>query len=70
MELSKSQSFRTLIEPCFKILNKIEGNIDCFNDIIIFKNNELKAKFNVIYFGGDIQVKTEISTIILTKSFI
>lgn len=40
----------------FFILRKLEGNIDCFNDVIILKSSESKAKFNLIFFGGDIQV--------------
>ena len=41
----------------FKNFTKIEGNVDCFNDVLIFKSTNLNANYNLIYFGGDIQVK-------------
>ncbi|CAF0715861.1 unnamed protein product [Brachionus calyciflorus] len=41
--------------PCNTILYKIEGNPDCFNDVIIFKCSKDQPKYNLIYFGGDIQ---------------
>ena len=37
-----------------KIFNKIEGYNHTSNDVILFKSKHL-AKFNLIYFGGDIQ---------------
>ncbi|RNA32594.1 hypothetical protein BpHYR1_038721 [Brachionus plicatilis] len=37
------------------ILKQLEGNSDCFNDVIIIKCTQSKAKYNLIYFGGDIQ---------------
>lgn len=43
------------LKNIYKIFNRIEGNTGCFNDVIIFKQN-LKPNFNLIYFGGDIQV--------------
>lgn len=41
----------------FKIFNKVEGNNGKLNDVIIFYQN-VTAKYNVIYFGGDAQVLT------------
>lgn len=43
-----------------KIFNKIEGNTDCFNDVILFYSNskESISKYNLIYFGGDLQVNS------------
>lgn len=38
------------------LLTKLEGNKDCFNDVIIMKCSQSNAKYNLIYFGGDIQV--------------
>lgn len=40
------------------VLRKLEGNADCFNDVIIIKCSQSNAKYNLIYFGGDIQVIT------------
>ena len=40
-----------------KIFSRVEGNTDCFNDVIVFRRpEETKAKFNLIFFGGDVQV--------------
>ena len=39
----------------YKIFARVEGAESCYNDVIWFKSKP-KAKFNLIYFGGDIQV--------------
>jgi hypothetical protein len=39
----------------YKIFNKVEGQNGKLNDVIIF-NSQDKAKYNVIFFGGDTQV--------------
>lgn len=44
-----------------RVLSRVEGNSGCFNDVIIFRNGHKQqqkdeAKFNLIYFGGDVQV--------------
>ena len=45
-----------------RVLSRVEGNTGCFNDVIIFRNGHIhkdqkdEAKFNLIYFGGDVQV--------------
>ena len=46
-----------------KILNRIEGNTGCFNDVIVFKQKNAKPQFNLIYFGGDIQVKLSLKSL-------
>ena len=51
----------------YKIFNKIEGNDGCFNDVILFSKKQDCAKFNLVYFGGDIQVHKIIILIILPK---
>ena len=42
-----------------KIFTKVEGNEGCLNDVIVFKANRenFVPKCNLIYFGGDIQVR-------------
>jgi hypothetical protein len=48
------------------IFNRIEGNIGCFNDVIIINSNQkyenerdskqVLESYNLIFFGGDVQV--------------
>ena len=41
-----------------KTYKQVKGSIDSgFNDVIMFKHKNKLAKFNLIYFGGDVQVK-------------
>lgn len=42
-------------QESYKIFNKVEGQNGKLNDVIIF-NSQDKAKYNVIFFGGDTQV--------------
>jgi hypothetical protein len=39
-----------------KVLRKCEGTLGCFNDVVVFTNASTNAKYNLVYFGGDIQV--------------
>lgn len=67
MQLS-SQVISRELKSVYKIFSRIEGNSDCFNDVIVFRPKvvaaaaaaaaEAKAKFNLIFFGGDVQVCT------------
>lgn len=48
-----------------KIFSRVEGNTDCFNDVIVFRRpEETKAKFNLIFFGGDVQVVSLLLSIV------
>lgn len=42
-----------------RVFSRIEGNSGCFNDVIVLSdpNSLTPPKFNVVYFGGDVQVK-------------
>ena len=39
----------------YKILRRVEGSIDCYNDVIIYPATTTEAKHNFVFFGGDIQ---------------
>ena len=44
-------------EIMHQIYRQVKGASDTtLNDVIIFKNRNKLAKYNLIYFGGDVQV--------------
>lgn len=56
----QSEFFSSLnqeLKHIHKVLARVEGNSGCFNDVIVFRKPTDHARFNLVYFGGDVQVR-------------